>query len=35
MRPELGLRLAEDFEIACKVGYGAFVWNSARYLEAE
>jgi hypothetical protein len=33
--PELGLRLAEDFEIACKVGYGAFVWNSARYLEAE
>jgi hypothetical protein len=31
----LGLRLAEDFEIACHVGYGAFVWNSARYLEAD
>lgn len=32
---DLGLRLAEDFEIACRVGYGAFVWNSARYLEAD
>ena len=31
----LGLRLADDFEIACRVGYGAFVWNSARYLEAD
>ncbi|NCA70992.1 MAG: hypothetical protein EOM91_12970 [Sphingobacteriia bacterium] len=30
---ELGLGLAEDFDIACRVGYGAFVWNSARYLE--
>lgn len=31
--PDLGLKLEEDFEIACRVGYGAFVWNSARYLE--
>ena len=30
---ELGLGLAEDFDIACRVGHGAFVWNSARYLE--
>jgi hypothetical protein len=29
----LGLGLSEDFDIACRVGYGAFVWNSARYLE--
>lgn len=29
----LGLNLAEDFDIACKVGHGAFVWNSAKYLE--
>ncbi len=28
-----GLGLAEDFDIACRVGHGAFVWNSARYLE--
>ncbi len=31
----LGLRLTEDFEIACRVGSGAFAWNSARYLEAD
>ena len=31
--PELGLRLAEDFELASSVGY-AFVWRSAKYLEA-
>ena len=31
--PDLGLGLSEDFEIACRVGYGAFLWNSARYLE--
>ena len=31
---DLGLSLAEDFDIACRVGYGAFVWNSARYLES-
>lgn len=31
--PQLGLGLSEDFDIACRVGYGAFVWNSARYLE--
>lgn len=30
---DLGLGLSEDFEIACRVGHGAFVWNSARYLE--
>ena len=30
----LGLRLTEDFDTACRVGFGAFVWNSARYLEA-
>jgi len=29
----LGLGLSEDFDDACRVGYGAFVWNSARYLE--
>jgi hypothetical protein len=31
--PDLGLSLSEDFQIACRVGNGAFVWNSARYLE--
>ncbi|SDX01660.1 hypothetical protein [Thiocapsa roseopersicina] len=31
--PDLGLSLAEDFDIACRVGAGAFVWSSARYLE--
>lgn len=30
---DLGLGLAEDFDIACRVGHGAFVWNSAKYLE--
>lgn len=30
---DLGLGLSEDFEIACRVGHGAFIWNSARYLE--
>lgn len=30
---DLGLGLSEDFDIACRVGYGAFIWNSARYLE--
>jgi hypothetical protein len=30
---DMGLRLSEDFDIACRVGHGAFVWNSARYLE--
>ena len=30
---ELGLQLAEDFELACSVGY-AFAWRSAKYLEA-
>lgn len=27
--------LLEDFDNACRVGYGAFVWNSARYLEGD
>lgn len=31
-KPDLGLNLVEDFDIACKVGHGAFVWNSAKYL---
>ena len=30
---ELGLRLADDFALASSVGY-AFVWRSAKYLEA-
>lgn len=30
---DLGLQLSEDFDIACRVGHGAFIWNSARYLE--
>ncbi|MGQ9371732.1 hypothetical protein [Azospirillum sp. ST 5-10] len=30
---DLGLGLSEDFDIACRIGHGAFVWNSARYLE--
>ena len=30
---DLGLGLSEDFDIACRVGHGAFIWNSARYLE--
>ena len=30
---DMGLGLSEDFDIACRVGHGAFVWNSARYLE--
>lgn len=29
---DLGLRLAEDFGLACSVGY-AFAWRSAKYLE--
>lgn len=32
---KLGLNLADDFNIACKVGHGAFVWNSAKYLEQD
>ena len=31
---DLGLRLSEDFELACSVGY-AFAWRSAKYLEAD
>jgi len=30
---DLVLGLSEDFDIACRVGHGAFIWNSARYLE--
>ena len=33
--PEFGLNLADDFNLACKVGHGAFVWNSAKYLEKD
>ena len=25
--------LDEDFELACKLGYGQFVWQSANYIE--
>jgi len=25
--------IVEDFDIACKTGYGQFMWNSAKYLE--
>lgn len=32
-RADMGLGLSDDFDIACRVGHGAFVWNSARYLE--
>lgn len=28
-----GFGLSDDFGIACRVGQGAFIWNSARYLE--
>ena len=24
--------LAEDFDLACKLGYGQFIWQSANYL---
>ena len=34
-KSEFELKLAEDFDIACKVGHGAFAWNSAKYLENE
>jgi len=33
--PGLGLNLSEDFGIACRVGHGAFIWNSAKYLESD
>lgn len=28
-------RLKDDFEIACKQGYGQFIWSSAKYIEAD
>jgi hypothetical protein len=28
-----GLRLTEDFDLACKLGHGSFLWKSARFLE--
>jgi hypothetical protein len=34
-KPDFGLSLSEDFDIACRVGHGAFIWNSAKYLENE
>jgi hypothetical protein len=30
-----GIRLLQDFDIACAAGYGGFVWRSAHYLEAK
>ncbi|MCL2824744.1 MAG: hypothetical protein FWD57_12195 [Polyangiaceae bacterium] len=30
---DLGLGLSDDFDTACRVGNGAFVWSSAKYLE--
>ncbi|MEF8701258.1 MAG: hypothetical protein V5B33_18495 [Candidatus Accumulibacter sp. UW20] len=30
---EFGTGLSKDFDIACRVGHGAFLWNSATYLE--
>jgi hypothetical protein len=30
---DFGLNLVTDFDLACKAGYGQFVWNSANYLE--
>lgn len=32
---ELDLHLADDYAIALRVGAGAFVWNSARYIESD
>lgn len=32
---QMGLNLAEDFAISMRVGAGSFIWNSARYVEAE
>lgn len=32
--PDLKLELTKDFDVACRVGNGVFVWNSARYLES-
>ena len=30
-----GFNLAEDFGLACELGYGQFIWQSASYLELE
>lgn len=30
-----GFNLAEDFELACELGYGQFIWQSANYLKDE
>ncbi len=30
---EKNYSIVEDFDIACKTGYGQFMWNSAKYLE--
>jgi len=32
---DAGLQLSHDFAVAMRVGDGAFVWNSARYIEVE
>lgn len=33
--PSIGLRLGDDFRHGLRVGHGAFVWSSARYLESQ
>lgn len=30
-----GFNLAEDFDLACELGYGQFIWQSANYLKDE
>ena len=32
---DFGLNIGQDFDLACKTGYGQFIWNSAKYLEIE
>ena len=27
--------LTEDFQLACRLGYGQFMWNSAKYIQEE
>jgi hypothetical protein len=29
----IGFNLAEDFDLACELGYGQFIWQSANYLK--
>jgi hypothetical protein len=30
---EQGFNLVEDFDLACELGYGQFIWQSANYLK--